>query len=170
VKQEWDSMSIDERYNKSNGLRSYYKNIDAVILKEKNTKASIIAAEKSAKSYEATSPNGSIISFKNLRKFCRDNNLSFSGMNSVAKGIQSHHRKWTCYELSENGERIISFVWTKKRVSEWILISPNGEKSVCDNLKKFCKDNSLSYTSMSKVANGKMKHHKDWKVERDGII
>lgn len=44
------------------------------------------------------------------------------------------------------------------------LLSPDGIEYSYDSLKEGCKQNNLIYTKMSSVKNGKLPHHKGWKV------
>lgn len=49
---------------------------------------------------------------------------------------------------------------------QWIVTDPDGVEQVVDNLTAFCKENGLTGSVMSGVANGKYKHHKQWKCEK----
>ncbi|MGZ7119634.1 MAG: NUMOD3 domain-containing DNA-binding protein [Methanobacterium sp.] len=51
---------------------------------------------KSAKKYKITKPNGDIIIIKNLKHFCRENNLHAAHMCGVANGKLNHHKKHIC--------------------------------------------------------------------------
>ena len=44
----------------------------------------------------------------------------------------------------------------------YIIISPNGEVFDVTGLRKFCREHKLDTSTMSAVANGKRKHHKQW--------
>lgn len=44
------------------------------------------------------------------------------------------------------------------------LISPTGIEYHYNSLKEGCRENNLIYTKMSSVKNGKLPHHKGWKV------
>lgn len=43
-----------------------------------------------------TDPNGKSFHIKNLKKFCRENNLHNGHLIGVAKGRNEHHKKWKC--------------------------------------------------------------------------
>ena len=43
------------------------------------------------------SPDGSLVTFKNLTGFCKNNNLKQSAMWRVSKGILNHHKGWKRY-------------------------------------------------------------------------
>ena len=44
------------------------------------------------------------------------------------------------------------------------FIDPSGAEVEIFNLKKFCRDNNLTYGNMYKVLIGKRNHHKGWRV------
>lgn len=46
---------------------------------------------------------------------------------------------------------------------EWKFLSPNDEKIIINNLKDFCKENSLSYIAMKMCKYGKQKQHRGWR-------
>lgn len=48
----------------------------------------------------------------------------------------------------------------------WKVIDPSGNEQIVDNLTAFCKENGLTGSVMSGVANGKYSHHKQWKCEK----
>jgi len=56
---------------------------------------------------------------------------------------------------------------TKKHLSEqkaktWYIVSPEGENIEVTNLRSFCLNNNMSPSAMSRVVNGKQRHHKGW--------
>ena len=54
-----------------------------------------------AGSFLITSPEGHVENVNGLRAFCRDHNLTPQLMLAVAKGVQSHHKGFTCQYLVE---------------------------------------------------------------------
>lgn len=52
-------------------------------------------AELNSKSFTLKSPEGNLFTSKNIRKFCRDNNLSRTGIRNVMNGTQKSHKGWT---------------------------------------------------------------------------
>lgn len=44
--------------------------------------------------------NGNKNIIKNLKQFCRENNLNPSAMGKVSQGKQTHHKLWKCYKIS----------------------------------------------------------------------
>lgn len=44
------------------------------------------------------------------------------------------------------------------------LMSPDGELVTFTGIKKFCRENNLDQSAISKVLNGKANHHKKWRL------
>lgn len=53
------------------------------------------AIEANQKTYTLLNPDGELVTFTNMKKFCIDNNLSNSKLCLVAKGIRNSHKGWT---------------------------------------------------------------------------
>jgi hypothetical protein len=53
-----------------------------------------------AKDYLVTSPTGQKHTINNLKKFCRDKNLSYNVMRSIPSGRKKSYKGWTCKQLS----------------------------------------------------------------------
>ena len=49
--------------------------------------------------WEVTLPNGDVIYIKNMKKFCRENNLRANNMSQIAKGKMTEHRGYKCKKL-----------------------------------------------------------------------
>jgi hypothetical protein len=45
----------------------------------------------------------------------------------------------------------------------YVVIDPNGDSFQILGINSFCKENNLSHSAMICVAQGKRKHHKNWK-------
>ena len=54
-----------------------------------------------AKKYAITSPEGVCFEIVNLKKFCQDNNLSYTAISAVSQGKRNHHKKWKCQRVLE---------------------------------------------------------------------
>ena len=50
--------------------------------------------------YIITNPEGESFKIKNMRKFCRENNLHSGYMYLVANGKKNNYKKWTCIKSS----------------------------------------------------------------------
>lgn len=53
-------------------------------------------------------PNGKSLIIKNLRKFCKQNKLDYSCMNSVSMGRQKRHKNYSCKKLYEDIIKVIT--------------------------------------------------------------
>lgn len=72
--------------------------------------------------------------------------------------------------IPENIKAKISKSCLEKNINakKYNIITPDGDKIVIFNLSKYCRQNKLSNSHMSAVANGKRRHHKGYKVTRYG--
>lgn len=48
----------------------------------------------------------------------------------------------------------------------YIVTNPSGQSTKIVNLRKFCRENGLCYSSMSRVSSGSMNSYKSWKVKK----
>jgi len=48
----------------------------------------------------------------------------------------------------------------------WLVVLPNGDEIVCDNLKKFCEDNDLNCNYMYNVNKGILLEHNGYWCHR----
>ena len=85
--------SLETLQKKSNSMKG--KNIGKKRTLEQNLKS----AEKLSLEYVVTNPEGESFKIKNMKKFCRENNLNSAHMFQVAKGNKNHYKKWTCIKL-----------------------------------------------------------------------
>ena len=77
-----------------NGKSGYERSIKN-FSKQKREEICKIITEKFQKEFELKSPSGEIVGEKNLRKFCRDNNLDRPSINKVLNEKQKHYKGWT---------------------------------------------------------------------------
>lgn len=47
------------------------------------------------KQFQIINPEGKVIDGVGIKKFCKENNLSYGYIRKVLKGTQSHHKGWT---------------------------------------------------------------------------
>ena len=83
-----------------NGKKSYQKGLAKLTKEQRNEiakKTGAIFAEKYSKEFTLISPEGEIVSGKNVSKFCRDSNLNQGAIQKVLKGTRSHHKGWKRY-------------------------------------------------------------------------
>lgn len=62
--------------------------------KKVSEKTRLLCSEKLAKTYTLVSPTGELVTFTNMTKFCKENNLSKSKLCLVAQGKRNHHQGW----------------------------------------------------------------------------
>lgn len=56
-------------------------------------------SQSRSRQWQLTNPSNEVLIITNLAQFCRNNNLSASGMRFVASGKRSHHKGWHCLQL-----------------------------------------------------------------------
>jgi len=49
--------------------------------------------------WKLISPSGKIIIVKNLKKFCKENNLNYATMHAVSRGKRKQYKKWKCQKI-----------------------------------------------------------------------
>lgn len=113
------------------------------------------------KSYEFISPEGELVKINGLNEHCRKYNLSRPHMIAVNQGRRNHHKGWT----SPNPD-----LHRKLKYKEHYLLNSNNEIIYIDNLRKYCKDNNLTYLLMLKFITGKSKYYLDWRIPSDEQI
>lgn len=82
-----------DKDKKVNGNKIYSPKTCCFIFNEEN------AVLANAKHYKMVNPQGEIIKFYNMRKFCRDNDLTQQCLQLVSIGKQSHHKGWKLPEV-----------------------------------------------------------------------
>lgn len=111
--------------------------------------------EEKEKNFILKSPTGEIVKGKNIRKFCRDNNLNQGGISSVLAGKIRSCKGWTLPEPK---------VFLDKNTKQFTLKSPTGEIIEGKNVSKFCRENNLNRAEIFKVFSGRAKSHKGWSL------
>lgn len=77
------------------------KNMSSLLKGIKKTKEHIEKRIQSvSKKWILIDPFGNKIEIKNLKEFCRNNNLNQSSMGKVANKKQNHHKGWICIKLN----------------------------------------------------------------------
>lgn len=74
------------------GNRIYGPNVCSWITHQENSKEAVERTQ--AKTYTFISPEGELVTFTNLNKFARDNNLSAGHLCNVAQGKRKSHKGW----------------------------------------------------------------------------
>ena len=111
VKENWDSLSEEERFQKSNGLREFWKNLSEEEKSKRAKTGSLKALETNAKRFFVYDPNGNEYFVIGLGMFCKERNLGDKAMyflKRVAEGYIDNYHGWKCIEVDKNtGEKII---------------------------------------------------------------
>ncbi len=88
--------------------------------------------------------------FLNLQQFCRDHSLNPGNMHQVFNGKYKQYKGWHLPSTTVGWPPIID--------------SDNKIHYPGTNLKQFCRENQLNYSSMKGLYNGKNKQIKGWKL------
>lgn len=145
-----------------NGAHISYKGYKTIpeLAREKNAYHKSITKE-----YEIITPEGLRIKFRNLYRFCKDNNLDRSSLQGVIKGRAYAYRGY--HAIPELGikrrpigapPKIYKFLDNQSQIIE------------ITNMKEFCKQNKLCSTSMYQVSNGKRKSYKGYTLPTSSLI
>jgi len=132
----------------------------------RHVKKPTVKKTKATVHWVITSPTGETYETHNLSKFCRDNKLCNNAMHGVSKGITQHHKGWTCTGTrppAKNGKKCKKPVARDANKMPWEVTNPEGEVMQIENLRHFCKENDLNYSSMRDVSYGRQQTHRGWK-------
>lgn len=101
------------------------------------------------------SPEGKIITGKNIAKFCRENDLIEQGIHQLINGKLKSYKGWTLPQTTlpiHHGSPGRNFT----------IKSPNGQIVTGINISKFARDNKLNLSCLNKLFSGKIKSYKGW--------
>lgn len=87
------------------------------------------------------------------------NNETIRKMSEAQKG-----KKKTPQQIQRLHESMLRY--GQKLSKQWSITDPQGNTFVITNLSNFCRENNLDQGNMMKVAQGKCKHCKNYKVEK----
>lgn len=120
-----------------------------------------------SKSYVFVSPEGNIIETENMRKFCRDNNLSQNHLVNVANGKEKHHKEWLVYHKDDFEYDILIEDKLNMEKKKYKLLDPYGNIHFTTNLNQFSIQHNLDNSSLINVLKnrGGSTQHKGWKIE-----
>lgn len=114
-----------------------------------------------SKEYIVIPPEGAEFKVVGLKQFCQSLNLCYPSMNRVALGKQQSHKGWKCRLPVENPPVFKAYVSSRA----YIAISPDGQVYKFSNLRKFCREQGLNVSCLSKVANGAYRQYKGWSCQ-----
>lgn len=89
-----------------------------------------------------------LVEFDNLADFCKNNNLNYNIMYKIINGSTVSHKGYRC---------------SIKINREFKIYDENDNLIILDNVKKFCRDNDLNYSSMINLIDGSSKYYKGYK-------
>lgn len=97
---------VGKNYGKTGGKKTYEQGlgIHSYTREQKSEYGKIggrITAEKRSKEFALISPEGKIVKDKNIRKFCRKNNLNQGNIVEVLNGNRKQYKGWKKY-ISDN--------------------------------------------------------------------
>ena len=119
VKENWDSLSEEERFKKSNGLRNFWKNLSDEEKSRRGSIGSKKALETNAKRYYVYDTLGNEYYVIGLGTFCKEKSLGEKAsyyLNRVAQGYLKDFNGWKCIEIDANtNEKIIPAIRTKQK-------------------------------------------------------
>ncbi len=100
---KWFEENYIEGYHvdkdiKVKGNRVYGPDTCIFVTPQKNKEFS------SSKHYKILDPEGNLVEFFNMSKFCRDNDLSVHNLCNVVAGRRKHHKGYTRYEEENNDD------------------------------------------------------------------
>lgn len=108
------------------------------------------------KIYKFYNPKGELVEIKDLRNFCLHHRLNYDSMISLEMCRINTYQGWK----KDINKKSLKF-------KEFVFISPSRESVYITNLRKFCKENDLSYTAMHDLTRNKGVQHKQWKYFKD---
>lgn len=114
--------------------------------------------EKYSKEYTLKSPDGQIITGKNISELCRKYDLNKPCIVEVISGKRVSHKGWTLPETTIVWRELVGNMNSK----DFVIKSPSGEIFKGRNIKKFCIENNLHHQSICRVISGERKFHKGW--------
>lgn len=105
-----------------------------------------------------------IIQIKYLKRFCEENQIYYQSFLEMLSGhtMQSYGY---CLPTTNREEAKL-----RPNNKEIVLIDPNGQTIITNEIKKFSKENKLNYPHLFEVWKGKRNHHKGWKVLKWGDL
>lgn len=113
VAEEWHNFQNFAEWFKENYIEGYHLDKDIKIKGNRvygPDRCMFVTPQEnkefsSSKHYKMLDPDGNVVEFFNMSKFCRDNKLTRANINSVIKGKRKHHKGYTRYvEGDSNAE------------------------------------------------------------------
>jgi hypothetical protein len=96
-------------------------------------------------------PNGEEKIIKNMKEFCRQNNLMPQNMNYVANGKNKTCKGFRCRRIDDKEYLYVDKTQNRYKnikTSPYIIVYPDGKTIKVENLTKYCIENNLNYRTM----------------------
>lgn len=110
--------------------------------------------------YIVTAPNEQIYQTNNLKQFCRDYGLNFSGMCGVLTARKRAYNGWKVVKVNESEavtcdrSNLDREYQSRIQNQKFIVTLPDTTELVVNSLPAFCKEHNLTCKVMYKVAKG----------------
>ena len=114
---------------------------------------------KLAKVFNVIGPDGMEYKGKNLKEFCRKNNLSQGNMHALISGKSRSYKGWHLVDMEKTTQKK-DHVLAKR----FKFIGPDGIVYEGKNLCEFCRKYALTQSNMHYVINRIYKQHKGWRL------
>lgn len=130
------------------------------------------------KTYKIMNEQGNVVKFNNLELFAKKNNIKISGIRAITAAKKSEgrfqlsYKQFTRYPYTKEdvqrlleekkSVRLVKPQPAKAIMKTYHFLNPSGQSIIIQNMKKFCKENDLTSSTMFKVNNGTRNHHKGW--------
>lgn len=162
VKMVRSSGTVGYKYTKKQRKKISLKSKERMTDKKERDKLSMTVTSRAIKgayggnfipkTFTLFSPSGQKTEIYNLSDFCRQNDLDYPKMIKVNQGEIIEYMGW---KKDLNRKNLV------KR--SYIFLNPEGEKIEVFGLKKFCKENNLSHSTMSNIHRGVGNTSQGWR-------
>lgn len=95
---------------------------------------------------------------KNISESNKNHIVSEDTRQKISKANKGK-KPWLGKTLTKEHKEILS----ELKAKDWQLLSPQNEIIKIHNMRKFCIDNNLHHSAITRVLQGKQSHHKQWK-------
>lgn len=128
--------------------------------------------------YTFISPEGKEYTTNDVKKFCEENNLNLVQAYAIQRGGNLSHKNWiaknpkskcaciNCGKKVCKDRKYCSTCSSEEngRMLEIMMRTPDGKIIKINNLKKFCRENNLVYSSMFELVSNKRNSCNGWRL------
>ncbi len=109
-------------------------------------------------------PKGEVVTYNNLAKFAKQNNLTKTGIHGVVNNKNSHCKGFRKFSEDLIGVPFTGIIYDRS-IPSYHLVSPDGKEFIGENLKDFCRDNNLSYRQIATLVRNRSRgSFKGWGI------